>query len=801
MLPALTKAWEATWPAPTPASRSGSLLDLKNALKAHASHPWGVIGSCDRTTAAMDAVDRWIIGGDVQPGNTSPSAHSWIVLSQPSMGGNFQVLIALSDNALIDDPNNDLIIVSYSPQLGFGTANGGTDGGTTAPPTALDERAVGGTDWLGANPASGAKLMNIISATDGTSWRIIMSEEASGLPLSGLGFETVQNPIAGWTYPRVGWYVSATVASGVNCFTWEKMQEAEFVRCRLPGDSGDFNTSLRMVGPMFSTLEGVEQQQDDGRVILHPHDLFNDALGTPGRYVGQLPDLYWATRNPGGGHAADLDTFPAGVLALPANIAQFYEDTSNPISGAEITDAAQVGLDPLENITLETWVKLDSAVESILIDKYQTPIGSYRFYIQGGNLLKFQSYVAGSNSVIIQIAQTFTPGVWYHVAATRQKSDGALKLFVNGSQIGATEFEHVGVNLLQTNKLFRLGGGNNSSVDLKGFMAHTRVWSIVRTPAEILANMNVALVGNEAGLEGCWPLHTDFDDITANTNHLTAVAGNGTAPAIVAGTRPFAGPTLDPQREFVCLGDVVAGWLDDAATDLYYSGAPAPPITPAVFVSMAVGQQGSGNPAITISKPAGVQNGDLLIAFILSAGANNAQINTRPAGWVNKHAGTTFLEGSEAFEDCDVLTAGGAEPGSYTWVANGGSEEAIGAILCYRPAHGTQLDVIAGAAMGSSSTNHTAPNVTTIQDQALIVAAYMLNRQAGNTIAVSTPPAVMTNRVSHGGPLGIGRNDLGLYVYDESGPPTPGLYTGRQLIANGASWGYGITLGIRALNT
>jgi hypothetical protein len=625
-----------------------------------------------------------------------------------------------------------------------------------------------------------------------------MSEEASGLPLSCIGLETVQNPVAGWTYPRVGWYVSATVASGVNCFTWEKMQEAEFVHCRLPGDSGDFNTSLRMVGPMFATLEGVELQQDDGRVILHPGDLFNDALGAPGRYVGQLPDLYYASRNPGGGHAADLDTFPAGINVIPDFAPLFPADSGNPNSSLEIADGAQTGLEPPNDFSAEIWVNVSSFGSFnrvVLIDKL----------INGGAnmVLEYRDSV-GFNNRAIQSAATGISGTgtWHHYAVTRQRVNGEIKFFADGAQVGAAIVSDPGAGFDNggTEK-FSLGNESNSNTDLSGYLAHARVWSVERTPAEILANYQAELVGNEPGLEGCWPLHTDFNDKTANANHLTAVAGSATAaPALTAITRPW-NQALAPQRKFVCLGDVVAGWLDDAATDLYYSGAPAPPITPAVFVSMATGQQGSGNPNITINKPAGVQSGDLLIAFILSAGANNAQINTRPAGWVNKHAGTTFLEGQAAFEDCDVLTAGGAEPGSYTWQANGGSEEAIGAILCYRPAHGTQLDAIAGAAMGSGTTNHTAPNVTTIQDQALIVAAYMLNRQSGNTIAVSTPPAVMTNRVSHGGPLGIGRNDLGLYVYDEPGPATPGLYTGRQLIANGTSWGYGITAAIRALNT
>jgi hypothetical protein len=564
-LPALIKAWERVWPATVGGVRSGTLLDLKNALVNHATHPWTVIGSCDRSTSGMDGVDRWVIGGDIA-GNPGPGIGpiSWIVLGQPSMGG-FQILLFLDSSELINDPNGDLFIPQFSPQVGYGSANGGGDGTTTSIPTALDGKGMGGShDLLGQNTGT-AKVLNIISATDGTSWRIIISEEASGLPVLCLGYETVQNAGPDWTYPRVAWVVESTVASGVNCFRWEVLQETEVAHGWVPGDGAEIPVGLRLIGPMLNTVEGVDELQVDGRVILHPHDLFNDTFEQPGYGeggggpVGQLPDLYYVSRNPGGGHAVDLDTFP--------------------VSG---------------------------------------------------------------------------------------------------------------------------------------------------------------------------------------------------------------------QREFVCLGDVVAGWLDDATTDLYYNGAPAPP--PPAFISKTTVQQ-SGSP-MDIGKPAGTQEGDVLIFLYIGAnGDNKSNIDAHPAGWVTKHATSVNMNGT-AFQFCDVLVAGASEPATYQWLTKGGQCRALATILCYRPAHGTQLDVIAGAPMGVNATNHTAPDATTLQDAATMVVAYMFKRSPG-AHAIVTPPATMTERENLNA-NGISWPGIGLAIYDEAGPATAGLYSGRLAISEADTDGYGITLAIRS---
>ena len=58
-----------------------------------------------------------------------------------------------------------------------------------------------------------------------------------------------------------------------------------------------------------------------------------------------------------------------------------------------------------------------------------------------------------------------------------------------------------------------------------GLVSELRVWSTARTQAEILANMNNNLTGSESGLVGLWRGDNNFNDLTANANHLTATNG------------------------------------------------------------------------------------------------------------------------------------------------------------------------------------------------------------------------------------------------------------------------------------
>jgi fibronectin type 3 domain-containing protein len=135
------------------------------------------------------------------------------------------------------------------------------------------------------------------------------------------------------------------------------------------------------------------------------------------------------------------------------------------------------------------------------------------------------------------------------------------------------------------------------------------------------------------------------------------------------------------------------------------------------------------NKKLTISKPAGLANGDVMLASIAVASTATA---TAPAGWAS--IGT--LTSGSMRQTIYWHVAAASEPASYTWnfTAN---QNAAGAIVAYSGA-ATTAPIIAGQANGSS-TAITAPQVTTIAANSLVVGFFGI---AAST-TVSPPPGML----------------------------------------------------------
>lgn len=97
---------------------------------------------------------------------------------------------------------------------------------------------------------------------------------------------------------------------------------------------------------------------------------------------------------------------------------------------------------------------------------------------------------------------SITSGKWLHVAATRNHTTGILMVFVNGvlegSAVGSTQ-------PLADEPSIQIGGRPGRNF-YSGSLSDVRIWSLVRSQAEILANMRHRLSGGEPGLVGYYRL-------------------------------------------------------------------------------------------------------------------------------------------------------------------------------------------------------------------------------------------------------------------------------------------------------
>lgn len=196
-------------------------------------------------------------------------------------------------------------------------------------------------------------------------------------------------------------------------------------------------------------------------------------------------------------------------------------------------------------VTLEAWINVD-------VFKPSSPYITSLFGIEGtsnicllrlgdlgldNNKLQFALRIGGANIKLNGITALAT-NTWYHVAATY---DGAtMKIYVNGildasaSQTGS--FTASGNFLLAKSELYP------SDRYLDGQIDEVRVWSDVRSQAEIRANMYQELGGSESNLVAYYK----FDETTGTTASDSQTSGtyDGTLTGFSFDNNAFPSPAF-----------------------------------------------------------------------------------------------------------------------------------------------------------------------------------------------------------------------------------------------------------------
>ena len=92
---------------------------------------------------------------------------------------------------------------------------------------------------------------------------------------------------------------------------------------------------------------------------------------------------------------------------------------------------------------------------------------------------------------------------WQHVAIVYDEAGGKLTFYLNGTKYSLTP----GVYAHSSAVKFAIGASqqNGPNQFFKGKIAEVRVWNKERTQAEIQANMNIELTGEESGLVSYFP--------------------------------------------------------------------------------------------------------------------------------------------------------------------------------------------------------------------------------------------------------------------------------------------------------
>jgi Concanavalin A-like lectin/glucanases superfamily/Secretion system C-terminal sorting domain/Calcineurin-like phosphoesterase len=196
----------------------------------------------------------------------------------------------------------------------------------------------------------------------------------------------------------------------------------------------------------------------------------------------------------------------------------------------------------LSSFTLEAWIKIDgsgtttstgtggitNAVPIITKGRAETDgtpakeVNYFLGYQPSTNKLvaDFEDNVNGTNHPVSSTG-TISTCTWTHVAATYNVSANTWKLYINGVlnktlNLGTTIYTPE----LRSNMNTGIGTSFNSTSAVAGFfngrVDEVRIWNIVRTDADILANYNAELTSG-TGLVARWGLNEGSGSVVANS--------------------------------------------------------------------------------------------------------------------------------------------------------------------------------------------------------------------------------------------------------------------------------------------
>lgn len=149
-------------------------------------------------------------------------------------------------------------------------------------------------------------------------------------------------------------------------------------------------------------------------------------------------------------------------------------------------------------------------------------------------------------------------------------------------------------------------------------------------------------------------------------------------------------------------------------------------------------QNNSGSGTITINKPSGVVDGDVLIAFF-SEDSNTPRI-TPPGGWAAASgsgigANGEIVVGTSAVLQCFTKVAS-SEGASWSFTPSGSYTGVVGVIAYSGGDSTTPIDVAAGTSTASSTT-HTSATITPSVSGCMLVGIWMIDSNASHTWSTS----------------------------------------------------------------
>lgn len=209
--------------------------------------------------------------------------------------------------------------------------------------------------------------------------------------------------------------------------------------------------------------------------------------------------------------------------------------------------------------------------------------------------------------------------------------------------------------------------------------------------------------------------------------------------------------------------------------------------------SVATNSNGAAPTSLTVTKPAGVVDGDVMVAFVVISA--DQTITAAPAGWTLLDSKNTGTATGDCRHACYYKAASG-EGASYQWTFAAGADCAA-AILAYSGASITAPINVSGSKLMSGSTvTHVAPSVIPASGNTVTLTAFGVNPVFNGDTTFTTPAGLTAE--AEADPGAGTTNRAVLKVFDLSTPASSA--TGDQTTTiNNSAKGVAFTVTIAPL--
>jgi hypothetical protein len=250
---------------------------------------WTVEGGYSTTTGLNNnnQTDPWPAYTDY----TRSSSDLWVHMKAPATfgGGNMEIVFGVTYSSTNTYLSRFGITVSHS--AGFGTANGGSNGSSSAFPTATDQQQIydensSSQRWLEGYTRS----LYGSWTTDGKNFRIICKN--ARVIDSFWSFETLNNPAASLNNDTVcSFRFEPQVADpGFSVMEGDYFTSAHY-RGRTDGTTNR-SFYLGTLGYANAGMHALGRVYGDNKMQLTACDVYNNGTGVEG-YMGTIPDMYY----------------------------------------------------------------------------------------------------------------------------------------------------------------------------------------------------------------------------------------------------------------------------------------------------------------------------------------------------------------------------------------------------------------------------------------------------------------------------------------------------------------------------